>query len=73
MDPTVTEYLIAGPTGVGKSFIACALARKACLENFRTRSYRLHCLMETLQLAREGCTYLRTLKQLPRIDVLLLV
>lgn len=66
------NILITGPTGVGKSYVACALAHKACLENFRTRYYRLHRLLETLQLAREDRTYLRTLKQLARIDVLLL-
>ena len=66
------NILITGPTGVGKSYLACALAHKACLENFRTRYYRLHRLVETLQLAREDRTWLRTLKQLARIDVLLL-
>ena len=66
------NILITGPTGVGKSYVACALAHKACLENFRTRYYRLHRLLETLQLAREDRTYLRTLKQLARTDVLLL-
>ncbi|MXY07579.1 MAG: AAA family ATPase [Rhodothermaceae bacterium] len=66
------NILITGLTGVGKSYVACALAHKACLENFRTRYYRLHRLVETLQLAREDRTWLRTLKQLARIDVLLL-
>ena len=66
------NVLITGPTGVGKSYVACALAHKACLENFRTHYYRLHRLLETLQLAREDRTYLRVLKQLARINVLLL-
>ena len=35
------NILITGPTGVGKSYVACALAHKACLKNYRTRYYRL--------------------------------
>ena len=66
------NVLITGPTGVGKSYVACALAHKACLENFRTGYHRLHRLLESLQVAREERTYLRTLKQLARIDVLVL-
>ena len=52
--------------------MACALAHKACLENFRTGYHRLHRLLESLQVAREERTYLRTLKQLARTDVLVL-
>ena len=66
------NILITGPTGVGKSYVACALAHRACLENFQTRYHCLHRLLETLQLAREDHTHLRVLKQLARIDVLLL-
>ena len=66
------NVIITGPTGVGKSYVACALAHKACLENFRTRYTRLSRLLETLQIAREEGTYLKTLKQLARTDVLVL-
>ena len=62
--------IITGPTGVGKSYVACALAHKACLENFKTRYHRLSRLLETLQTAREEGIYLKTLKQLARMDVL---
>ncbi len=66
------NVLITGPTGVGKSYVACALAHKACLENFQVRYYRLHRLLETIQLARDDRTYLRVLKPLIRADVLIL-
>ena len=42
------NVIITGPTGVGKSYVACALAHKACLENFKTRYFRLARLLETL-------------------------
>ena len=64
------NVIITGPTGVGKSYVACALAHKACLENFRTRYTRLSRLLESLQIAREEGTYLKTLKQLARMCVL---
>ena len=66
------NILITGPTGVGKSYVACALAHKACLENYRTRYYRLPRLLQELQAARAGGTYLHLLKQLARTDVLVL-
>ncbi len=66
------NVIITGPTGVGKSYVACALAHKACLENFNTRYYRLSRLLETLQTARKEGVFLKELKQLARMDVLVL-
>ena len=31
------NVLITGPAGAGKTYVACALAHKACLEDFRVR------------------------------------
>ena len=66
------NILITGPTGVGKSYVACALAHKACCENYRTRYYRLPRLLLELQAVRADGTYLARLKQLSRTDVLVL-
>ena len=73
VDPPPAEcHHLTGPTGVGKSYVACALAHKACLENFKTRYYRLPRLLEAPQTAREEGTHLEALKQLVRLDVLVL-
>lgn len=64
--------IITGPTGTGKSFLACALAHKACLEGFRARYHRLPRLLEELSLARADGRYLKLLNQLSRLDVLIL-
>ena len=66
------NVLITGPTGVGKSFIACALAHKACLEGFNARYYRLPRLLEDLEIARGDGRYLKLLKQLAKTDLLIL-
>ncbi len=66
------NVIITGPTGVGKSFIACALAHKACLEGFKARYHRLPRLLEELALARASGRYLQVLHTLSRLDVLVL-
>jgi DNA replication protein DnaC len=66
------NVVITGPTGVGKSFVACALAHKACLEGFTARYHRLPRLLEDLAIARGDGRYLKVLKQLARVDVLVL-
>ena len=51
------NVLIIGPTGVGKSFIASALAHKACLEGYKALYTRLPRLLDELRIARgDGTT-----------------
>ncbi len=66
------NVLITGPTGVGKSFIACALAHKACLEGFTARFFRMARLLEDLATARAEGRYLKLLNTLSKLDVLVL-
>lgn len=66
------NIVITGATGVGKSFIACALAHAACLDGYTAQYWRLPRLVEDLQLARGDGRYLRLLKQLSRVDLLVL-
>src|ERR1700722_11676703 len=46
--------LIAGPTGVGKTWLACALAQKACRLGKTALYARLPRLLEELRVARGG-------------------
>ena len=64
--------VITGPTGVGKSFVACALAHRACLEGHTARYTRLSRLVDDLALARGDGRYLKLLAQLAKVEVLLL-
>ena len=66
------NVIITGPTGVGKSYVACALAHKACLENFNVRYARLPRLLESLQVARQNDSYLKVMKRIARMDVLVM-
>jgi DNA replication protein DnaC len=64
--------LITGPTGVGKTYLACALAHKACREGASTRYARVTRLLEELAIARADGSYTRRLGTLGRLDLLVL-
>lgn len=66
------NVLVTGATGVGKSFIACALAHTACLEGHTALYQRLGRLLDDLELSRGDGRYLKLLKSLSAIDVLVL-
>ncbi len=64
--------LITGPTGAGKSYVATALAHKACREGYSARYLRLPRLLQSLHIAKGDGSYTRMLNQFARIDVLLI-
>jgi DNA replication protein DnaC len=66
------NLLITGPCGVGKSWIACALGQKACREEFSTAYHRVSRLFAALALARGDGRYAATLRQIARVDLLIL-
>jgi DNA replication protein DnaC len=66
------NILITGPTGVGKTWIACALAQKACREGYSAHYLRLPRLLETLAIAKGDGSYAKQLATLAKLDVLIL-
>ncbi len=66
------NVLITGPTGVGKSYLACALAHKACREGHSALYQRLPRLLQDLSLARGDGRYGALLTSLAKVDVLVL-
>jgi DNA replication protein DnaC len=66
------NLLITGPTGCGKTYLACAFAHRACLTGFTSRYYRLPRLWHELKVARADGTYSNWLSQLAKVDILIL-
>jgi len=66
------NVLITGMTGVGKSYLACALGQLACRLGFRVAYKRVPRLFEELTLSHADGTYVRLLTRLAKVDVLVL-
>lgn len=66
------NILIVGPTGTGKTFLACALAHKSCLFNFSAQYYRLPRLLADLVLYKGDGQYKQFMDTLAKVHVLIL-
>jgi DNA replication protein DnaC len=64
--------LLTGPTGVGKSWLACVLGHKACREDLSVAYHRVPRLFAALALARGDGRYAKLLRSLARVDLLIL-
>ena len=63
---------VALSTGLGKTYLACALADRACRRGFSAAYCRLPRLVFELALARADGSYLRALEKLARVELLVL-
>ena len=66
------NVLITGPTGVGKTYLGCALAHKACQSGYSARYIRLPRLLEQIAIGRGDGRYERILKSLSKLDLLII-
>ncbi len=66
------DIIITGLTGVGKTYIACAFAHRACLEGYKTMYKRLPRLIEELSIARADGTYPKLLERISKMDLLVI-
>ena len=66
------NLMLVGPTGVGKSWLACAIGHKACRDNRSVLYHRAPKLFEDLALARGDGRHPRMLRSLGRADLLIL-
>lgn len=66
------NVIVVGPTGVGKSYLACALGHSACRSDCSVRYERTSRLLSTLELARADGSYPKLLDALSRTQLLIL-
>lgn len=66
------NLLITGSTGCGKSYLACAMGRNACLLGHRTLYYSMNRLIEALVAARLDGTYIRWLNMIAKTPLLII-
>ncbi len=64
------NLLISGPTGIGKSFLACGFVERACRRGFTGYYVRAPRLIHELAVARGDGSYGRLLTRLAKLDLL---
>jgi DNA replication protein DnaC len=64
--------LITGPCGVGKSWLSCALAQKACRDGYTVHYARVPRLFADLDLAHGDGRFARLFRMLVKVDLLIL-
>lgn len=66
------NVITTGPTGVGKTFIACALANAACRQGLLSIYYRTPRLLSELSVARADGSYAKLLNRLAKTELLII-
>src|SRR5690606_28168403 len=66
------NVIITGLTGVGKSYLACALAHRACLEGFTSLYVRAPRFFNELLMAKADGRHMKVLAQIAKVDLLVI-
>jgi DNA replication protein DnaC len=66
------NILLTGPTGIGKTWITCALGQTACRQGFTTLYLRLPRFLQDLAIAKVDGRYGKLMTTLSKIDLLLM-
>jgi DNA replication protein DnaC len=66
------NLVITGLTGVGKSFLACAIAHKACLEGYTSLYCRAPRLFGELEIAQADGRHVKLLQSIAKVDLLII-
>src|SRR5438128_8220743 len=66
------SLLVTGPCGIGKSWLSCALAQKACRDGYTVHYARVPRLLADLELAHGDGRFARPFRTLTKADLLLL-
>jgi DNA replication protein DnaC len=66
------NILVLGPTGAGKTYLACALGHAACRQSFSVRYHRTSRLLHEMTLSHADGSFAKLLASLARIELLIL-
>ncbi len=66
------NLVLTGPTGCGKTYLACAFGHHACLHGYQVRYFRASRLFEQLTISHGDGSYLKLLNQLAKAEVLII-
>lgn len=66
------NLVITGPTGCGKTYLACALGHHACHFDYSVRYFRANRLFEMLTISHGDGSYLKLINQLAKVKVLII-
>ena len=66
------NVIITGPTGAGKTYIACALANKACRMEYASLYYRVSRLLQEIEISKGDGSYSSLMRRIERVNLLVL-
>ena len=66
------NIIITGPTGIGKSFLACAFGQRACRNGRTVYYFRWSRMLSNIHAARGDGTYLKYLNKLGKVKLLII-
>ena len=66
------NLVLTGPTGCGKTYLACAFGHHACLHGYQVRYFRASRLFEQITISHGDGSYLKLLGQIAKADVLII-
>lgn len=66
------NLIITGPTGCGKTYLACAMGHHACHHDYSVRYYRASRLFEALTISHGDGSYLKLINQIAKADLLII-